>query len=50
MSIGHISPSEKRTYTEPRTGMVSSCYPLDEFYKAREEYGALMSLKGEPKM
>lgn len=36
--------------TAPRNGMVSGCYPLDEFYKAREEYGALMSLKGEPKM
>ena len=33
--------------TAPRNGMVSGCYPLDEFYKAREEYGLLMELKGE---
>jgi NADPH2 dehydrogenase len=33
--------------TAPRNGMVSGCYPLDEFYKAREEYGVLMALKGE---
>jgi 2,4-dienoyl-CoA reductase-like NADH-dependent reductase (Old Yellow Enzyme family) len=33
--------------TAPRNGMVSGCYPLDEFYKSREEYGALMALKGE---
>jgi NADPH2 dehydrogenase len=33
--------------TAPRNGMVSGCYPLDEFYKAREEYGVLMELKGE---
>ena len=33
--------------TAPRNGMVSGCYPLDEFYKAREEYGMLVALKGE---
>lgn len=33
--------------TAPRNGMVSGCYPLDEFYKAREEYGMLVELKGE---
>lgn len=33
--------------TAPRQGMVSGCYPLDEFYKSREEYAALMALKGD---
>jgi hypothetical protein len=28
--------------------MVSGCYPLDEFYKSREEYEVLMALKAAP--
>ncbi|MEX1019744.1 MAG: NADH:flavin oxidoreductase [Litorilinea sp.] len=31
--------------TAPRNGMVSGCYPLDEFYKARPENQALLDLK-----
>jgi len=31
--------------TAPRNGMVSGCYPLDEFYKARPEAVALEQLK-----
>ncbi len=31
--------------TAPRNGMVSGCYPLDPFYKARAEYGQLLELK-----
>jgi hypothetical protein len=31
--------------TAPRNGLVSGCYPLDEFYKARPEAGALEKLK-----
>jgi 2,4-dienoyl-CoA reductase-like NADH-dependent reductase (Old Yellow Enzyme family) len=31
--------------TAPRNGLVSGCYPLDEFYKTRPEYGALEALK-----
>ena len=31
--------------TAPRNGMVSGCYPLDEFYKASAEYARLMALK-----
>jgi 2,4-dienoyl-CoA reductase-like NADH-dependent reductase (Old Yellow Enzyme family) len=31
--------------TAPRNGMVSGCYPLDEFYKERPEYQALIELK-----
>jgi 2,4-dienoyl-CoA reductase-like NADH-dependent reductase (Old Yellow Enzyme family) len=31
--------------TAPRNGMVSGCYPLDPFYKAREEYSILSELK-----
>lgn len=38
-----------RTFSEcttaPRNGMVSGCYPLDPFYKARPEYGQLLELK-----
>ena len=32
--------------TAPRNGMVSGCYPLDEFYKQRPERKLLMDLKG----
>ncbi len=31
--------------TAPRNGMVSGCYPLDPFYKARDEYQQLSELK-----
>jgi NADPH2 dehydrogenase len=31
--------------TAPRNGMVSGCYPLDPFYKAREEAVRLAVLK-----
>jgi 2,4-dienoyl-CoA reductase-like NADH-dependent reductase (Old Yellow Enzyme family) len=31
--------------TAPRNGLVSGCYPLDPFYKAREEYKFLSGLK-----
>lgn len=31
--------------TAPRNGMVSGCYPLDEFYKARPERERLVELK-----
>jgi NADPH2 dehydrogenase len=31
--------------TAPRNGLVSGCYPLDEFYKEREEAGILAALK-----
>lgn len=31
--------------TAPRNGMVSGCFPLDEFYKARDEYDRLMAVK-----
>jgi len=31
--------------TAPRNGMVSGCYPLDPFYKARDEYQKLSELK-----
>ena len=33
--------------TAPRNGMVSGCYPLDEFYKEREEAQRLTALKKE---
>ncbi|MDX2163390.1 MAG: NADH:flavin oxidoreductase [bacterium] len=31
--------------TAPRNGLVSGCYPLDPFYKARHEYQQLAALK-----
>ena len=31
--------------TAPRNGLVSGCYPLDEFYKARPEASKLADLK-----
>ncbi len=33
--------------TAPRNGMVSGCFPLDEFYKSRGEYERLATLKKE---
>lgn len=33
--------------TAPRNGMVSGCYPLDDFYKNRTEYEQLQTLKKE---
>jgi 2,4-dienoyl-CoA reductase-like NADH-dependent reductase (Old Yellow Enzyme family) len=35
--------------TAPRNGMVSGCYPLDEFYKTREEADLLEALKKRQK-
>ena len=31
--------------TAPRNGMVSGCYPLDEFYKSRDEFKRLAAIK-----
>src|SRR5256885_1164778 len=31
--------------TAPRNGLVSGCYPLDEFYKARPEWQLLAKVK-----
>jgi hypothetical protein len=31
--------------TAPRSGLVSGCYPLDEFYKDREEFNQLAESK-----
>ena len=31
--------------TAPRNGMVSGCFPLDPFYKEREEFKELKELK-----
>jgi hypothetical protein len=40
-----------RTFSEcttaPRNGMVSGCYPLDEFYKSRPERARVRELKSE---
>jgi 2,4-dienoyl-CoA reductase-like NADH-dependent reductase (Old Yellow Enzyme family) len=33
--------------TAPRHGLVSGCYPIDEFYKARPEHAVLLKIKGE---
>jgi len=52
-SLGGKQPERKlvcRTFSEcttaPRNGMVSGCYPLDEFYKQRPERAVLADLKG----
>ena len=41
-----------RTFSEcttaPRKGMVSGCFPLDPFYKARPERQRLIALKAAP--
>jgi 2,4-dienoyl-CoA reductase-like NADH-dependent reductase (Old Yellow Enzyme family) len=34
--------------TAPRNGMVSGCYPLDEYYKSRPERDLLVKLKKSP--
>lgn len=50
---GKAMPRKKvcRTFsdctTAPRNGMVSGCYPLDDFYKAKPERKALQTLKRE---
>jgi hypothetical protein len=31
--------------TAPRSGLISGCYPLDEFYKNRPEADALAEIK-----
>jgi 2,4-dienoyl-CoA reductase-like NADH-dependent reductase (Old Yellow Enzyme family) len=31
--------------TAPRNGMISGCFPLDDFYKARPEYERLQAIK-----
>ena len=31
--------------TAPRNGMISGCFPLDDFYKARPEYEKLQEIK-----
>lgn len=33
--------------TGPRNGLISGCYPLDDFYKARPEYEILQVAKGK---
>lgn len=35
--------------TAPRNGMVSGCYPLDDFYKQRPEFDALEAMKKQQK-
>lgn len=36
--------------TAPRSGIVSGCYPLDDFYKQTSEYEQLMKIKKELKV
>ena len=35
--------------TAPRNGLVSGCYPLDDFYKQREEAALLQAAKARSK-
>jgi NADPH2 dehydrogenase len=41
----HICRTFSDCTTGPRNGLVSGCYPLDEFYKARPEAAALAAVK-----
>ena len=41
----HLCRTFSDCTTAPRNGMVSGCYPLDEFYKARPEGRRLVELK-----
>ena len=34
--------------TAPRNGLVSGCYPLDDFYKSRDEFARLAAIKKDP--
>ncbi len=45
----HICRTFSDCTTAPRNGMVSGCYPLDEFYKARPEAERLIQIKQESK-
>jgi NADPH2 dehydrogenase len=43
----HICRSFSDCTTAPRNGLVSGCYPLDEFYKERPEADVLKEIKGK---
>jgi NADPH2 dehydrogenase len=45
MKRGKICRTFSDCTTAPRNGMVSGCYPLDPFYKAKDEYTQLKQLK-----
>ncbi len=47
MKRKHICRTFSDCTTAPRNGMVSGCYPLDDFYKQRPEREQLQRLKGE---
>ena len=42
----HVCRTFSDCTTGPRLGLVSGCYPLDEFYKTHEDAGRLTALKG----
>jgi 2,4-dienoyl-CoA reductase-like NADH-dependent reductase (Old Yellow Enzyme family) len=44
----HICRTFSDCTTAPRHGLVSGCFPLDAFYKEREEAVVLAHLKGQP--
>lgn len=41
----HVCRTFSDCTTAPRNGMVSGCYPLDEFYKQRDEAGRVKEIK-----
>ena len=43
----HICRTFSDCTTAPRNGLVSGCYPLDEFYKERPEADVLKEIKGK---
>jgi len=44
----HVCRTFSDCTTGPRLGLVSGCYPLDEFYKSHEQAAQLTALKGTP--
>src|SRR5262249_26091513 len=44
----HICRTFSDCTTGPRLGLVSGCFPLDDFYKAHPDSEPLKSLKGTP--
>jgi hypothetical protein len=49
LARGRICRTFSDCTTAPRNGLVSGCYPLDPFYKARPEFARLAEIKATQK-
>jgi hypothetical protein len=47
--MGMSAPAQAPALTAPCNGIISGCYPLDEFYKNREEADRLADVKKRQK-